>query len=273
MTHGTVEVVQRLTPHLTRVVLGGDGLADFEPSRFSDSYVNLAFAPPGAPYGMPCDLEQVRATVAPVHRPVRRRYTVRRWDEVSRTMTIEFVLHGVGGPGPGDPGVAGAWAATARPGDVLQLTGPGGSYLPGPDADWHLMVGDESALPAIAASLERVPAGAPVIAVLEVEGVADRVALGGPGDLHVVWLHRDEHPGVQDLLLDAVSALAFPPGRVQAFVHGEAGDVREVRRHLLLQRGLDRDLLSASGYWRRSMTDEAWRLVKRGWEASVRAEA
>ncbi len=273
MTHGVVQVVQRLTPHLTRVVIGGDGLADFEPSPFSDSYVNLAFAPQGAPYEMPCDLEQVRATVAPEHRPVRRRYTVRSWDAEARTMAIDFVLHGVGGPGHGDHGVAGAWAASARPGDVLQLTGPGGSYLPAADADWHLVVGDESALPAIAASLERVPAGAPVHAVLEVDGVADRLDLQCPGDLRVTWLHREENPGVDDLLLDAVRDLTFPPGRGQAFVHGEAGDVREVRRHLLLERGLDRERLSASGYWRRSMTDEAWRLIKREWEASVRAEA
>lgn len=271
--HGTVTSVQRLTPHLTRVVLGGDGLADFEPSPFSDSYVNLAFAAPGAPYVMPCDLEQVRAMVAPEHRPVRRRYTVRSWDPVARTMSIDFVLHGHGGPGHGDPGVAGAWAGAARPGDVLQLTGPGGSYLPDPDVDWHLMVGDESALPAIAASLEQVPAGVPAYVMLEVVGVEDRVELSCPGELHLTWLHRYEHPGAEDLLLDAVSGLTFPPGRAHAFVHGEAGDVRQVRRHLLLERGVDRDLLSASGYWRRSMTDEAWRLIKRNWDASVRAEA
>ena len=271
--HGVVQDVRRLTPRLTRVVLGGDGLADFEPSPFSDSYVNLAFAPPGAPYVMPCDLEQVRATVDPEHRPLRRRYTVRAWDAATRTMTIDFVLHGLGGPGHGDPGVAGAWAATARPGDVLQLTGPGGSYRPDPEADWHLMVGDESALPAVAASLERVPVGAPVHAVLEVDGVADRVELTCPGDLRLTWRHREDDPGADHLLLDAVRDLTFPPGRVHAFVHGEAGEVREVRRHLLLERGVDRDRLSASGYWRRSMTDEAWRLGKREWEASVRAEA
>lgn len=272
---GVVQHVQRLTPHMVRVVLGGDGLADFEPSPFSDSYVNLAFAPPGAPYTMPCDLEHVRATVAPEHRPARRRYTVRHWDPATRTLSIDFVLHGHGhgGPGHGDPGVAGAWAATAAPGDVLQLTGPGGSYLPDADAGWHLMVGDESALPAIAASLERVPHGVPVHAVLEVDGVEDRVDLVCPGELHVTWLHRDEHPGTDDLLPDAVRALTFPPGRVHAFVHGEAGDVREIRRHLLLERGVDRDRLSASGYWRHSMNDEAWRLVKRDWEAAVRAEA
>ncbi len=271
--HGTVQSLERLTPHLTRVVLGGDGLADFEPSPFTDSYVNLAFAPPGAPYTMPCDLEQVKTTVAPQHRPVRRRHTVRSWDPGRRTMTVDFVLHGHGAPGGGDAGVAGAWAGGARPGDVLQLTGPGGSYLPDPDADWHLMVGDECALPAIAAALERVPSGAPVLVVLEVEGEDDEIELRSPGEPHLTWLRRDEQPGVPDLLLGAVRRLTFPPGRAHAFVHGEAGDVRDVRRHLLLERGLDRELLSASGYWRRSMTDEAWRLVKRDWEASVRAEA
>ncbi|WP_380164918.1 siderophore-interacting protein [Jannaschia sp. R86511] len=271
--HGIVRTVDRLTPHLTRVVLGGEGLADFEPSPFSDSYVNLALAPPGAPYDMPCDLDEVRLAVAPEHRPVRRRYTVRAWDPVARTLTIDFVLHGHGGPGEGDPGVAAAWAAAAAPGDVLQLTGPGGSYAPDPEADCHLMVGDESALPAVAASLERVPAGAPVHVVVEVDGPDDELELTSPGRLAVTWLHRNDHPGAVDLLVAAVRALELPPGRVHAFVHGEAGDVRAVRRHLLLERGVDRSTLSASGYWRRSMTDEAWRAVKREWQAAVAAEA
>ena len=78
-------------------------------------------------------------------------------------LTLDFVVHG-------DPGVAGPWAAAAHPGDGLQLTGPGGAYAPDPAAAWHLMVGDAAVVPAIAASLERVPEGVPVHVILEVAG-------------------------------------------------------------------------------------------------------
>ena len=140
--------------------------------------------------------------------------------------TLDFVVHG-------DDGVAGPWAAAAKPGDVLQLIGPGGAYTPDPDAAWHLMVGDLSVLPAIGASLQRVPAGVPVHVLVELDDEADRQALTSPGDLHVTWLRAD---GSDRVLLDAVRALAFPDGPVHAFVHGEASSVRAVRRHLLVDR-------------------------------------
>lgn len=262
MIYGTVERTERLTPHMTRVVLGGEGLVDFEGSPFTDAYVNLAFAPPGAPYELPGDLEQIAATATAEMRPIRRRYTVRRWEQATRTLTIDFVTHD-------DEGTAGAWAARAQPDDALQLTNPGGSYRPDPSAAWHLMVGDESALPAIAASLEVIGRGVPVLAVLVADGPADELPLDTPGALDVRWVHRGGDP---DVLQHTVRDLAMLPGAVHAFVHGEAGEVRTARRHLLADRGVPRGALHASGYWRRTMTDEAWRRVKADWEAQVQQD-
>jgi NADPH-dependent ferric siderophore reductase len=122
------------------------------------------------------------------------------------------------------------------------------------------MVGDESALPAIGAACERVPAGAPVVAVLEVADVAEQQELRCPGALRVTWLHR--RPDAPQQLLDAVRALEFPPGRVHAFVHGEAGFVRAVRRHLVDERGVAREMLSVSGYWRRGVDEDGWQAEK-----------
>ena len=113
------------------------------------------------------------------------------------------------------------------------FTGPAGAYNPDPGADWHLMVGDESALPAIAASLEAVPPGVPVVVRLICDGPEYEIALATPGDLDLAWVHRP------DPLADAVAALELPAGRAHAFVHGEAGETRAVRRHLLADRGLD----------------------------------
>ncbi len=264
--HGTVETLEWLTPSLVRVVLGGPGLDGFPMPAETDAYVNLAIPPAGAPYGPVFEPKDVRESHPPGLWPVRRRYTVRSWDPAAGRITLDFVVHG-------DSGVAGPWAASVAPGDVLVFEGPGCGYRPDPEADWHLMVGDESALPAIAASLEVVPPGARVITRLVCDGPAHELPLPSPGVVDVQWLHRSGDAGHDvSLLADAVAALDFPTGRVHAFVHGEAEEVRAVRRHLLSHRGLSRRDMSCSPYWRRTMTDEAWRQVKRDFVAAMEAD-
>lgn len=260
--HGRVASIEWPTPGLARVVLEGDGLAGFEPSGHTDGYVNVAIPPPGAPYAAPFDLEGLKE-LAREQRPHRRRYTVRRWEAAERRLTLDFVVHG-------DSGVAGPWAVGAGPGDALVFTGPAGGYRPDPDAGWHLMVGDESALPAIAASLEAVPAGAPVVVRLVCDGPEHELGLGTPGELDLAWLHRDGAAAAgEEVLADAVRDLAAPAGRCHVFVHGEAAETRAVRRHLLAERGMSPGELSCSPYWRRGMTDEQWREVKATWNADV----
>ena len=258
-----VEDVRRLTPHLIRVVVGGEDLEGFAAGEFTDHYVKLQIPPQGAPYSAPFDADDVKAHLPREQWPRTRSFTVRHWDPERALLTIDFVDHG-------DTGVAGPWASAARPGDGLQLMGPGGAYAPDPAADWHLMVGDEAVVPAIAASLERLREGVPVHVILEVGGPEDEVALATPGDLRVTWLHR--RAGVYDALVEAVRALAFPEGAVHAFVHGEASAVRAVRRHLVVDRGIPRDALSVSGYWKRGRTDEGWREDKAEWNRQVEAD-
>jgi len=259
-----VEQVERVTPGLIRVVLGGDGLDGFAAGEFTDHYVKLQIPPPGAPYAAPFDPEEVKAQVPREQWPRTRTYTVREWDADARRLTIDFVYHG-------DHGVAGPWAASARPGDTLQLLGPGGAYAPDPDADWHLMVGDPSVVPAISASLARIPAGVPVHVLIAVGGPEDEVALESPGDLHVRWLHHGAAGAAADgdLLVGALRALDPPAGRVHAFVHGEAGAVRAVRRLLLADWGVPREALSVSGYWKLGRDDEGWRQEKPEWKRLV----
>lgn len=263
--HGVVLDSRRLTPSLVRVVLGEGDLHRFQMVDGVDAYVNLAFAPSGAPYDAVFDPGEVREGYDRRWWPARRRYTVRHWDASPPRLTIDFVVHG-------DVGVAGAWADRAAPGDVLVLEGPSGGYRPAPGADWHLMVGDESALPAIAAALEAVaPDRLAVVRVL-CDGPDHEIDLECPGNLELAWVHRpgDERDG--DVLFEAVRDLAFPDGRVDAFVHGEATEIRMVRRHLLAERELSRQEMSCSPYWRREMTDEAWRAVKRDFVSAMDAD-
>ncbi|MBO0769740.1 MAG: siderophore-interacting protein [Solirubrobacterales bacterium] len=132
------------------------------------------------------------------------------------------------------------------------------------------MVGDDAVIPAIAVSLQRIPAGTPVYAVIEVEGPEHEQPLATPGDLHLTWLHRHGHAGEDpESLLAAVRALDLPDGRGHAFVHGEAAAVLLVRRHLIQTLGFGADQLSASGYWKLRRTDEQWRAEKRDWIAQA----
>lgn len=243
-----------LTPHMVRVIAGGSGLTSFVDNGYADHYVKMVFAPAGVTYPEPFDRDTIRATFPRDQWPINRTYTVRSIDLDAGELAIDFVYHG-------DEGIAGPWAATTKPGDPVVLLGPGGKYTPDTEADWHLLVGDESALPALANALERMPAGTPVRALIEVADASEEQSLPTPGDAEITWLHRDKTPadGTSGLV-QAVRALEFPPGQVHAFVHGEAGTVmKQLRPHLLKERGVPREWLSISGYWRRGNTEESFR--------------
>jgi NADPH-dependent ferric siderophore reductase len=262
--HARVETVEQLTPSMIRVVVGGEQLQGFGVGEFTDHYVKLQLPPRGASYAPPFDAEAIKAERPRAEWPRLRTYTVRAWDAEALRLTLDFVVHG-------DEGIAGPWAAALRPGDAVQLLGPGGGYAPDPSADWHLLVGDTSVLPAIAASLERIPAGVPVYVVVQVDGPLEEQPLQTPGELHLTWLHDPTHDDA--VAADALRALDFPAGRVHAFVHGEASAVRNVRRHLVVERGIPAEQLSASGYWKLTRTDEQWREDKADWKAQVEQDA
>lgn len=254
---------ERLTPHMQRVVLGGAGLADFAADTCTDHYVKLLFPPvAGLTYPEPFDQERIREELPREQWPVTRTYTVRHWDPEHRELTLDFVIHG-------DEGLAGPWAVRAQPGDTVRFMGPGGAYAPDPEADWHLLVGDESALPAIARSLESLPDGATAYAFVEVAGPEEQQKIDS--DVEVVWLHRGSRP-IGEALVEAVRALEFPEGRPHAFVHGEASFVKELRRLLRVERQIPREDLSISGYWRLGHNEDGWQASKREWNARIEAE-
>ncbi|MFD5107444.1 siderophore-interacting protein [Streptomyces cinereoruber] len=263
-TEARVVHTERITPHMVRLVLGGPGLDGFDAGEYTDHYVKLLFAPEGVAYPEPFDMERIREEFPRGQWPTTRTYTVRAWDPERRELTIDFVVHG-------DEGLAGPWAARAEAGDTVRFLGPGGGYAPNEAADWHLLVGDESALPAIAAALERLPAGARAHTFVEIADAAEEQKLETAAGVDVTWLHRGDRP-VGEALVEAVRTLDFPAGDVHAFVHGEAGFVKELRRHLRLDREVPRERLSISGYWRLGKSDEAWRAIKREWNEQVERE-
>ncbi|OJF11872.1 siderophore-interacting protein [Couchioplanes caeruleus] len=261
---GVVTRVEWLSPHMVRLAVGGPGLREITAGECSDHYVKLQFPRPGVVYPEPFDLGVIRETMPRESWPVVRTYTIRRWLPEIPELWLDFVVHG-------DEGIAGPWAAAARVGDPVRFLGPGGGYAPDPAAGWHLLAGDESALPAIAAALEAMPAGARVHAFVEVAGPADEQPLATAADAEITWLYRGGRP-IGEALVAAVRGLAWPAGSVQAFVHGEAGFVRDLRRLLRVEKQIPMDRLSISGYWRHGLNEDGWQSSKREWNRQVEAE-
>ncbi|MFF3547360.1 siderophore-interacting protein [Streptomyces platensis] len=251
--------VRRITPHMVRITFAGAGLDDFP--TWPDQQLKLLFPKPGrraprlpdtAADGDAMSWYQAFLALPEDERPWMRSYTVRSYDPVRHRIAVDFVLHGT----PATAGPATRWAASAAVGDLLARYGPAAEYakpLPLDRADWLLLAGDATALPAIGSLVEALPAGARALACVEVPGPADEQHFTTRAELTVQWVHTDRG---HDALPAAVRALTFPPGPVVAWLAGEAGAVRALRRHLVDERGIDKDRIDFSGYWRRTLTQD-----------------
>src|ERR1700679_4014333 len=246
---------ERLSPHTVRITAGGPGFDALRMNEFTDKYAKILFVDPGLGLTPPYDLGALRDSLPPARRPATRPYTLRRADAQRQQVTIDFVVHG-------DAGIAAPWAAHAEPGDVLTMSGAGGAYRPDPDYDWHLLAGDESALPAICSALEALPADARGIAYLETSDPGEYLDAKPPAGLEINWLHPPE-PGSQPRrLADALLAGPWLPGRADVFAHGERESMKAVRAALKTRLG-DGDLLSLSGYWAAGRTEDVFQSEKR----------
>jgi NADPH-dependent ferric siderophore reductase len=262
---------------MVRVVLGGTGYDTFRPSEFTDSYVKVVFVRHSvdvAALPHPLTLDSFDG-LADEDRPVIRTLTVRRADPVAREIAIDVSVHG-------DHGVVGPWATGAQPGQAVYLMGPNGAYAPDPAADWHLLAGDESALPAISAALEALPADAVGKAFIEVAGPDDEFTLTAPEGVQLNWLHRggradlvgQDRAGDNAPLVEAVTTTLWLPGQVQVFIHGEAQAVmHNLRPYIRKERGVEAKWASISGYWRRGRTEETFRQWKKELAGKEAAEA
>ena len=175
--------------------------------------------------------------------PVYRDYTVRAYDRAAGLLDIDFVVH--------THGVAGAWAATASPGDRLGMLGPRGSHIYPTGYDSYLLGADDTAIPALARWLEELPAGKTVVAFVEVSGPDTEIELPRRPDTTLVVLHRGQAPaGNSELLHSAIRSHGLPPGEFYCWVAGEANSLKPIRRYLRRELGLPKDRVKVDGYWR-----------------------
>lgn len=229
----------------------------------TDSYVKLVFLRDGFDYPEPLDLGIVQETFPAEAQRTLRTYTIQQVDDQNRRFAIDFVVHG-------DEGVAGPWAVRAQAGARLPMMGPGGGYSPSAEADFHFLVGDETALPAISAALRATPTGARGVVYAETGEPADAIDLPLPDGFEVHWVRRVGEDHSQ--LRDAVPAAPWPDGVLQVFAHGEAEvTMRGLRAYFRKERAVPASLASISGYWRHGRSEEAFRTWKRALAAEDEA--
>lgn len=246
---------ERLSPHTVRITAGGPGFDALRMNEFTDKYAKIIFVDPSLGLTPPYDLAALRESLRPDQQPVTRTYTLRRADAERQQVTIDFVVHG-------DEGIAAPWAAHAEPGDVLTMSGAGGAYRPDPDCDWHLLAGDESALPAICSALEALPGDARGLAYLETSDPGQYLDAKPPAGLEIAWLQRPEPGSRPQLLADTLLAGPWLSGRADVFAHGERESMKAVRAALKTRLG-DGDQLSLSGYWAAGRTEDVFQSEKR----------
>ena len=255
-----VRRVTDVTPGMRRVTLTGAQLDAFtnadghvEPAFAStgfDDDIRLLFAYPGETDPVLPVIVDGSVTFAAGRRPLARAYTVRRYDPRTRELDVDFVVHG--------GGVATTWARDASPGGRIHIAGPSVSQGLPHDYEHLLVVGDETALPAIARLLEEFPVDARGQVFVE---IADSVHIQSVRELpgvSITWLPRPEaEPGITSLLLDAVRAAEWSDGRVFAWLAGEQATVRSLRRYLIRDRGIAKTDIDFTGYWKRGDTVRA----------------
>ena len=224
----TVATIEALGTHMRRIGFTTPELRDFASASFDD-HIKLFF---------PDSTGQM----------VMRDFTPRRFDTTANTLAIDFALH--------DSGPATQWAAAAKVGDTLDIGGPRGSAVVPDDFDWYVLIGDESALPAIGRRVEELRAGVPVITLGVVDGADDEQTFVTDAALTALWVHRNDTSVTDaELLLGALQNLTLPTGEGFVWIAAETAVAKTLRAHVLDTLGHRREWTKAAGYWTSGLSD------------------
>jgi NADPH-dependent ferric siderophore reductase len=231
-----VEQIERLTPHLLRITFGSTELEGFSSPGFDD-HVKLCFPDPQSG-------EIILPGDGSNKKPIMREYTPRFFDAEKKLLVIDFVIH--------DAGIATQWASNANIGDRLGVAGPKGSFIIPVEFDWHLLIGDDTALPAIARRLEELPENAQVMVIAEVDNSDDQIAFRQTAYTTIHWVYRNgKEPGSADLLINKINSAVFPDGDYYAWVACEYSAVKEIRDLLVNERNANPQWIRAASYWKK----------------------
>lgn len=225
-----------VTPHLVRITLTGEDLANFPEDRESAN----------------CKLLFDNGEKEPIVRT----YTVRAYRAAAEELDIDFFIHDA-------PGPASNWAANAKAGDTIGFKGPSSPKLINTDSNWVVCAGDMSAMPALEANLERMPPQTKGVAVFEVVSPEDKHDIVAPDGMEIRWVINPHPDAPNTTLYDAVRAIALPAGRIAVWVAGESSCIRTLRRYFKSEVGVERSHFYGSGYWQIGLSEDAHQIAKR----------
>jgi len=238
-----------LTPNMIRVVFAGPDLDGFPSGRDGG---NCKLLIPDMGESKTQFLKRLQSGSP----PVKRTYTVRKFDTARQELSIDFVAHG-------DEGPASRWASHAQAGDFIGFMGPSPAKLAEFNADWYLVAADPSAIPVAAVALEAMPRNAKGIAVFEITSPEDRQDIDAPKGIDVHWLiHPDPHtPSTAQV--GFIKAMPWPEGRVQTCIAGESSVIRALRDFLANDKHVPRSDTYISGYWKIGLVEDQHQQAKR----------
>lgn len=236
------------TPRVRRITLGGAEIEGFV-TLSPEDHVKIFFPARGERMPVLPAIGPAGMATREGPKPVMRDYTPKRFDPLAGELDIDFFLNDGGG-------VASAWAAQAAPGQALGVAGPRGSHVVPLVFDWYLLVGDETALPAILRRLEEFPEGTPVVvvAIVATEAEIQPVPVWAGESVTWITLPPEKRAGGA-VLVETLRRMAFPRGEGFAWVAGEVEEARLVYRHLLQERAFARERIHVSGHWKRGVSN------------------
>jgi NADPH-dependent ferric siderophore reductase len=221
----TVASIERPTPHMLWIGFTSPDLRDF-PSVSFDDHVKLLLPDAGAE-----------------DRPVMRDFTPRRFDVRRGTLVIDFALH--------EAGPAIAWAASAKIGDTIMIGGPKGSTVVPDDFDWYLLIGDETAIPAMGRRVEELRPGVPVATFAVIADAAEAQIFESRAALNQFWIPRDGADDDAARLRGVLADYRLPAGDGFVWIAAEASVARDLRHLIVNERNHPKEWTKAAGYWSR----------------------
>lgn len=224
--------IKDISPHMRRIVLTGEDLNDF-PSNQESAHFKAIFPKPG----------QIKPKLGlyPGFKKWMRSYTVRAFDEYSKELSVDFAVND-------HTGLATNWAINAKVGDYLGVAGPGDIKHTNYHAHWHLFVADLTALPASAATLEKLPRNAIGAAFIQIPTEDDKQLINAPEKIQLNWVINQQHN--KNALLEQVEKFDWLDGEPAIFIAAESGQMQAIKKFLKTKLGYTKQQTYASGYWK-----------------------
>ncbi|AUI88696.1 NADPH-dependent ferric siderophore reductase [Vibrio azureus] len=238
----TVIQNKTITPNMQRIVFHSNDLAHF-PADCEGGYIKLLFNQSGG--------TEIQEPLSD-NRPMLRTYTIRRFDLQQRTIEVDFVRHITSDL---QCGFAARWAMSAKPGDTINIVGPGSISNLNTEADWFFMAADMTALPALSAKLRTLPKHANGYAVISVISEQDIQPLHAPEQMEIYWI-------TQQPLADKVRELEWKNGEAAVWCACEFDSMRELRQYFRNEKNVERDNIYISSYWKQGVSEDGHKAIK-----------